>query len=77
MSKRIERGCRSLGLRTVFKSHHTLRQSLMNVKSQIAKEYKRGAGYEVPCVDYDSVYIGEMGRSLKDRIKEHRYMYML
>ena len=49
----------------------------MNVKSQIAKECKWGAGYEVPCVDCDSVYVGETGRSLKDRIKEHRYMYML
>ena len=42
----------------------------MNVKSKTAKECKCGA---VPCADCDSIYIGETGRSLKDRIKEHRY----
>ena len=73
VSERIERRCRNLGVRTVFKSHNTLRQTLMNVKSRTPKECKRGAVYEIPCADCDSVYIGETGRSLKDRIKEHKY----
>ena len=73
VSERIERGCRNLGVRTVFKSRNTLRQTLMNVKSRTPRECKRGAVYEIPCADCDSVYIGETGRSLKDRIKEHKY----
>ena len=73
VSERIERGCRNLGVRTVFKSGNTLRQTLMNVKSRTPKECKRGAVYEIPCADCDSVYIGETGRSLKDWIKEHKY----
>lgn len=73
VNERIERGCKNLGVRTVFKSRHTLRQTLMNVKSKTPGECKRGAVYEIPCADCDSVYIGETGRSLKDRIKEHKY----
>lgn len=33
VSERIERGCRNLWVRTVFKSRNTLKQTLMNVKS--------------------------------------------
>ena len=29
--------------------------------------------YEVPCASCDHVYIGETSRSLKERVKEHRY----
>ena len=29
--------------------------------------------YKVPCAVCDKVYIGETGRSLQDRIKEHKY----
>jgi hypothetical protein len=54
MSERIERGCKDLGVRTVFKSRHTLRQTLMNVKSKTPEECKRGAVYEIPCADCDS-----------------------
>ena len=48
MSKRIERGCRKLGVRTVFKSGHTLRDSLIKVKNLRPGELKRDAVYEVP-----------------------------
>ena len=49
VSEKIECGCRNLGVRTVFKSRHTFRQTLINVKSRTPKECKRGAVYEIPC----------------------------
>ena len=56
----------------MFKSCYTLRQTLMTVKSKTPKEYKCRAVDEIPCADFDSVYIGKTGRSLKDGIKEHK-----
>ena len=49
VSERIERGCRKLGVRTAFKSRHTLRESLMKVKNVRPIDLKKGAVYEVPC----------------------------
>ena len=57
----------------VFKSGHTLRASLMRVKNARPAEMKKGAVYEIPCKDCSKVYSGEMGRSLTERVKEHKY----
>ena len=45
----------------------------MNVECKTPKECKYGTVYEIFCANCNSVYIGEMGRSLKGRIKEHKY----
>ena len=45
----------------------------MRVKSTRLDNRKKGVIYEVPCADCDSVYIGETGRSLEMRLKEHKY----
>lgn len=45
----------------------------MKVKSSRPDEAKKGVVYEVPCADYQSVYISETGHSLQMRIKEHKY----
>ena len=37
------------------------------------RELKRGAIYEVPCGGCEKVYIGETGRNLQERLKEHKY----
>ena len=34
---------------------------------------RRGVVYEVPCRDCNRTYIGETGRSLQERLTEHRY----
>ena len=73
VSEKIERGCRQLGVRAVFKSGHKLRQSLMRVKTAIKDEEKKGVVYELPCGKCEQVYIGETGRNLKERLKEHQY----
>ena len=40
VSEKIGRVCAPLGVRPVFKSHNTLRQLLMRVKSNISEEQK-------------------------------------
>ena len=72
--KMIECGCRGLGVRTVFKSRHTLRQSLMKVKNHIPDEQKRGVVYKIPCAECETVGIGETGCSLNDTSREHKYV---
>ena len=57
----------------MFKSNNTLRQTLMHVKTTVLKERKQGVVYEVPCKECRSVYVGETGWNLQERIKEHRY----
>ena len=64
-SEEIERECRKLGVRTVFKTHGTLRQALMKVKTPREDVEKKDVVYEVPCLDCHTSYIGETGRNLK------------
>lgn len=73
VSEKIERICHPLGVKVICKSQHTLRQTLMKVKSTRPDDRKKGVVYEVPCADCNCVYVGETGRSLEMRLKEHRY----
>ena len=73
ISEKKEQGCRQLGVRALFKSGHKLRQSLMKVKTPVEEDQKKGVVYEVPCGECDQKYIGETGRNLRMRLKEHRY----
>ena len=61
VSERIEKLANHLGMKTVFKSRNTLRQSLLRVMNPTPKD------------DCDHVYIGETGRTLRKRLKEHDY----
>ena len=72
LSQKIEKICRPLGIKTIFKSSNTLRQSLVHVKNSIPDEKKKGVVYEVPRMDCEQVYIGEKGRTLKKRVTEHK-----
>ena len=71
-SEHIQRVCKQIGVKTVFKSRGTLRESLMKVKNPRNPLLKKGVVYEVPCMDCNSSYIGETGRSLKKRLAEHK-----
>ena len=59
-------------IKTIFKSSNTLRQSLVHVKNSIPDEKKKGVVYEVPCMDCEQVYIGEIGRTIQKRVTEHK-----
>ena len=59
------------GIRTVFKSETTLRSHLMRPKDTVAKQDGVvSVVHRIPC-ECGKVYIGETGRSMHERIKEH------
>ena len=64
--------CTPLGVKAVFKRARTLRQTLMQVKTRIPEERKRGMVYEVPCKECHQTYIGKTKRTLKVRLGEHK-----
>ena len=61
-----------LQVRTCFRPHCTLRQMLVNLKDQTPLNLRAEVIYEVPCGDYPKVYVGQTGRTLSYRLKEHR-----
>ena len=60
----IQRVCRQLGVKIVFRTAQTLRQQLVKVKTLRPELLMKNVIYEVPCQDCASVYIGETGRCL-------------
>ena len=71
-SEHIQRICRQIGVKAVFKSQGTLREALMKVKNPRPQLLKKGVVYEVPCMDCNKSYIGETGRTLQKRLVEHK-----
>ena len=72
LSENIERRCKHINVKTVFSSKRTLRSELVNVKKRIDLSDRKGVVYEIECGCGHS-YIGETGRTLNTRIKEHKY----
>ncbi|KAL9983560.1 hypothetical protein ACROYT_G005752 [Oculina patagonica] len=58
------------GVRAVFKSETTLRSHLVRPKDAVDPTKQDGVVYRIPC-ECGKVYIGETGRPIQDRIKEH------
>ena len=54
----------------MFQPLRTLLQMLVRPKDPVPVEERKGV--VTPCVECSSVYIGQTGRSLKQRISEHR-----
>ena len=72
LSERIERACKKLDVRAVFKSSKTLRGRLCRVKSKQPFDKTKGVIYSIPCT-CGRECIGETGRNLRVRIGEHTY----
>ena len=60
------------GIRTEFKNYITLGSILTKVKDKIALERRNGVIYKINCACGDT-YIGETGRTLEIRMKEHKH----
>ncbi len=71
MSERIRKILWDYGIRTSFKTKTTLSNILTKVKDPTSNENKVGAVYKVMC-ECGDFYIGESGRALGIRIKEHK-----
>ena len=67
VSEPLRRCLEQQGIRTVFKSETTLRSHLVDTVDPANQD---GVVYRIPC-ECGKVYIGETGRSMHERIKEH------
>ena len=65
--------CKRRGIQVHFKGTNTLRTSLGNPKDKDPKSNQTGVIYQYQCpqINCSSSYIGESGRSLGERVKEH------
>ena len=70
VSEVLRRCLQQQGVRTVFKSDTTLRSYLVRPKDTLEPGKQDGVVYKIPC-ECGKVYIGETGRAMQDRIKEH------
>ncbi|XP_078482534.1 uncharacterized protein LOC144743198 isoform X2 [Ciona intestinalis] len=71
LSDTLKRMLTDHGIKVYPKPHTTLRSLLSHPVENQATEPK-GVVYLIPCGDCEGVYIGETGRALKTRLKEHR-----
>ena len=72
-AEKFKRLCRSRGIQVHFKGTNTLRTALGNPKDKDPKANQTGVIYQYQCphINCSSSYIGESGRSLGERVKEH------
>ena len=65
--------CKKKGIQVHFKGTNTLRTALGNPKDKDPKNNQTGIIYHYQCpqINWPSSYIGESGRSLGKRVKEH------
>ena len=68
LSEQLRRCLQQQG--AVFMSETTLRSRLVRPKDVVDPAKQDGVVYRISC-EYSKVYIGETGRPMQDRIKEH------
>ena len=71
--KRFRKMCKRKGIQVHFKGTNTLRTMLGNPKDKDPKSNQTGIIYHYKCpqINCPSTYIGESGRCLGERVKEH------
>ena len=70
VSEQLRRFLQQQGVRAVFKSETTLRSHLVRPKDAVDPAKQDSVVYRIPC-ECGKVYIGDTGRPMQDRIKEH------
>ena len=73
ISEKFKKLCKSKGIQVHFKGSNTLRTQLVNPKDKDPKTQKSGIIYHYKCphINCPEAYIGESGRVLGERVKEH------
>ena len=71
VSEPISRILTQVGIGVALKPHHTLSSLFRKPKDVINFEQKRGLVYQISCRDCNAVYVGETGRSVRTRKREH------
>ncbi|XP_070573727.1 uncharacterized protein [Ptychodera flava] len=72
VSEALARVYKQHGISTSMKPHTTLRNILVHPKDKPDREKVCDCVYKIPCCSCNKVYIGETGRSLGVRLKEHK-----
>ena len=72
MTENIRRILAGLVIRVSLYPHLTLRRLLVRPKDPVEDHLRKGIVYRIGCEDCPLSYIGQSGRSLLHRIKEHR-----
>ena len=72
LSDSIKRVLRELDIVVRFYPVQTLRHLLVKPKDPLPPNLINGVIYRVPCKQCDKVYVGQTGRSLECRLKEHK-----
>ena len=72
MAPKLQRIFAEAGFRTCFKSANTLRQELVRPKDPTPRDTRTGVVYRIKCESCDQFYVGETGRALNTRVKEHK-----
>ena len=70
LPEQLRRCLQQQGVRVVFKSETTLRSHLIRPKDPADPTKLDDVVYRIPC-ECGKVYIGETGRPMQERIKEH------
>jgi hypothetical protein len=71
VSEKFKRIGNGYNIRTMFRTQHTLRSSLMRTRPQRDPQQTAQCVYSVPC-ECGRSYMGETGRPLVVRLREHR-----
>lgn len=72
VTERIQRVLGQYNIKSCVRPLRTLKQILSRPKDTISKEKQTGVVYSIPCDECNAVYVGETGRSLATRLKEHK-----
>ena len=72
VSEAIKRVLSPLGVMTQFRPLQSLCQQLSRPKDRVDSLEKPGVVYRVPCASCQCCYIGQTGRTLSCRFKEHK-----
>ena len=72
VSEAIRRILAPLGVKTSFQPTNTLKNMLVHPKDPMPTEKKSGVVYRIPCGSCPQTYIGQTGRPLEQRLKEHK-----
>ena len=72
LSEAVCRVLAPLGLKVSFRPNTTLKQLLVRPKDRNPTEELAGVVYQVPCANCPASYVGQTGRCLGKRMKEHR-----
>ena len=72
LSESIRRVLAPLAIQVAFRPFRTLRQELVHPKDPVPANHRKGVVYSIPCAECPHTYIGQTGRSLDHRLREHR-----